>query len=290
VFAAGFFVGTPTAAKYVPLAEADKLPVVGLFTGAQMLYEPLKRYVVPVRASYGDETREQVDGLWNAGSRKIAVIYQSDAFGEAVLSGVKAALAKHNSNPVALGTFARNTLDVDNGIKTVMKAHPDAVILAGPYAPVAKILVSAHGQAWRPIFVTVSFVGTEALINAAGADAEGVAITQVVPPYDRTDLATVRLYRSCLEKYMSNASPSFVSFEAFVDAMVMAEGLKRAGRDLTREKFVDALEGLKDVDMGLGPQMRLHYSATGHHGFTSVYPTVVRNGKPIVFGDWKSMR
>ncbi len=56
VFAAGFFVGTPTAAKYVPMAEADKLPVVGLFTGAQLLYSPLKHWVINVRASYYDET------------------------------------------------------------------------------------------------------------------------------------------------------------------------------------------------------------------------------------------
>src|SRR5258708_28767637 len=61
IFSAGFFVGTPTAAKYVPLAEANKIPVVGLFTGAEMLYTPLKHYVMNVRASYYDETREQVD-------------------------------------------------------------------------------------------------------------------------------------------------------------------------------------------------------------------------------------
>src|SRR5260370_25654667 len=41
VFALGFFVGTPTAKVYVPMAQDEKIPVVGLFTGAQMLYEPL---------------------------------------------------------------------------------------------------------------------------------------------------------------------------------------------------------------------------------------------------------
>ena len=69
--------------------------------------------------------------------RKIAVIYQDDAFGKAVLDRVKLALAKHNSTPVALGTFARNTLDVDEGMKRVMAAHPEAVVVVGPYAPVA---------------------------------------------------------------------------------------------------------------------------------------------------------
>src|SRR5580692_11270377 len=66
VFALGFFVGTPTAVKYLPLAEENKVPLVGLFTGAQTLYVPLRHWVVNVRASYFDETREQIDGMWNA--------------------------------------------------------------------------------------------------------------------------------------------------------------------------------------------------------------------------------
>src|SRR5271156_3661236 len=63
VFAMGFFVGTPTAVKYVPLAESEGVPLVGLFTGAQTLYTPLRKWVINVRSSYFDETREQMDGL-----------------------------------------------------------------------------------------------------------------------------------------------------------------------------------------------------------------------------------
>jgi branched-chain amino acid transport system substrate-binding protein len=88
VFALGFFVGTPTAKVYVPMAQEEKIPVVGLFTGAQMLYEPLKHEIINVRASYYDETREQVDKLWEVNIHKIAVIYQDDPFGKAVLEGV----------------------------------------------------------------------------------------------------------------------------------------------------------------------------------------------------------
>ncbi len=105
VFALGFFVGTPTAKVYVPLAQEDKIPVVGLFTGAQLLYEPLKHEVINVRASYYDETREQVDKLWEQNIRKIGVIYQDDPFGKTVLDGVKLALQKHNAAPVATGSL-----------------------------------------------------------------------------------------------------------------------------------------------------------------------------------------
>ena len=286
VFAGGFFVGTPTAAKYVPLAEADHLPVVGWFTGAQFLYDPLKHEVLNLRASYNDETREQVDNLWKAGAHRIGVIYQDDGFGKAILDGVKLALSKHSAAPVATGSFARNTLEVAQGVEAVRAAKPDAVILASPYAPAAEIVKKSHAEGWHPLFLAVSFIGTEAFVGAAGKDADGVAITQVVPSYDNTQLPAVKLYRDCLSKYMSSTQPSFVSFEAFLNAMVIGEGLKRAGQNPTREKFIDAIEDMNGFDLGLGPSARLEFSPHHHKGLGRVYPTVVRGGKPEAFSDW----
>lgn len=290
VFALGFFVGTPTAAKYIPMAENAKIPVVGLFTGAQILYEPFKHNIINVRASYFDETREQVEHLWNVrGVRKIGVIYQDDAFGKAVLEGVQRAMAKHQAVPAALGTFQRNTLDVAAGIKTVREANPEAVVLVGPYAPVAEILKEAHASGWHPLFLTVSFVGTESLIRVAGPEAEGVVITQVVPSYDRTELPTVKLYRDALDKYMSGTSPNFVSLEGFVDAMVMVQGLRAAGHNLTREKFISAIESLHESDLGLGHDFVLRYGPKSHKGFDSVYATVIKDGRAVVIDNWASL-
>ena len=289
VFALGFFVGTPTAKVYVPMAQDEKIPVVGLFTGAQMLYEPLKHYVINVRASYFDETREQVDKLWDVNIRKIGVIYQDDAFGNTVLEGVKRALEKHNSAPVGLGTFARNTVDIDAGVRDVMAARPQAVVVVGPYSPVAAVVKKAHAAGWRPQFVTVSFVGTEEFIREAGPDAEGTIITQVVPPYDRTEYSTVALYRKNLEKYYPDTPPSFVSLEGFVDAMVLVEGLKRAGKDVTREKFITAVESIHEMNVGMGSKLILDYGPADHKGFDNVYPTVVKHGQPVLLTDWSSL-
>jgi branched-chain amino acid transport system substrate-binding protein len=136
-----------------------------------------------------------------------------------VLDGVKRALQKHNSAPVGLGTFPRNTLDGDAGLKGLISARPQAVLVVGPYAPVATIVKKAHAAGCRPQFLTVSFVGTEEFIEEAGSDAGGTIITQVVPPYDRLDYATVSLYRKLLSKYYPDSAPSFVSLEGFVDAM-----------------------------------------------------------------------
>ena len=290
-FALGFMVGTPTALKYTPLVEENKVPMVGLFTGAQALYTPVRHWVVTVRASYYDETREQVDNLWNVlGMKKIGVIYPEDAFGAAVLDGVKLALKGHNSQPVALGSYPRQTLSVDDAIAKVKSASPEAVVLVGPYAPVAEIVKRAHRQGWKPLFLTVSFVGTDEFIKEAGPDAEGTIITQVVPPYYMTDLPTVALYRRSMQKYFSNVQPSFVGLEGFVDAMVLTEGLKRAGKSPTRPKLIEGIESIHNMDVGLGDKLKLNYSATSHKGFHNVYATVVRGGKPVIFNDWSIVK
>jgi len=287
VFALGFFVGTPTAVKYVPMAESNKIPLVGLFTGAQTLYTPLRHWVVNVRASYFDETREQVDGMWGTlAYKKIGVIYPEDAFGTAVLEGVKAALKAHGAEPVAVGSYQRQTAQVGGAIDTVKAANPDAVVVVGPSNTVAPILKLSHAKGWKPLFLTVSFVGTDELIQEAGPDAEGMVITQVVPPYYMTDFKTVALYRRTLSKYSPSAQPNFVSLEGFVDAMVLVEGLKKAGKDLTREGLIRGIESLHELDLGLGPQLKLNYSSKEHKGFDHVLPTVVRGGRAVPFTDW----
>jgi len=289
VFAMGFFVGTPTAVKYVPMADNAKIPLIGLFTGAQTLYLPLRHWVVNVRASYFDETREQVDGMWKTlGYKRIGVIYPDDAFGAAVLEGVKTALKAHGAEPSAAASYQRQTSLAGTAIDTVRTSNPEAVVIVGPANTVAPIIKQAHSKGWKPLFVTVSFVGTDELISEAGQDAEGAVVTQVVPPYYMTEQKSVALYRRELGKYFPSEQPNFVSLEGFVDAMVMVEGLKRAGKDLTREGLIRAIESIHDHDMGLGPQLKLNYSAKEHKGFDHVIPTVIRGGRAVPFTDWST--
>ena len=287
-FALGFFVGTPTAVKYVPLAEKNQIPIVGLFTGAQTLYTPLRHWVVNVRASYFDETRAQVDGLWkDLHYKKIGIIYPDDPFGSTVLAGVEAALTANGGSLVASASYQRQTNETSGAIDKVKAANPDAVIVVGPSNTVAPIVKQAHGKGWKPLFVTVSFVGTDDLIQQAGDDADGMVITQVVPPYYLTDLKTVALYRRTMLKYEPDSKPNFVSLEGFVDAMVLVEGLKRAGKELTREGLIKGIESIHEWDAGLGPDLKVDYSAKDHKGFEHVIPTVVRGGRAVPFTDWK---
>jgi ABC-type branched-subunit amino acid transport system substrate-binding protein len=290
VLAFGFSVGSPTGAKYTQMALSQKLPFIGLSAGPAFMYDPENRYVFSGRASYADEAREEVDHLWNdLGMRRIGVIYQADAFGASGLSGVKAALAKYQADIAVQGSYPRNTTDVAQAYKQVKDAGPEAVILVALHNPAAEVLKLAKADGWAPYFTTIA--GRDnLLIKAAGDAAEGVIIANPVPPDDQTQLPTVKLHDKVLKKYSPDATSSAVSMQGFVEAMILVEGLKRAGKDLTRESLIEGLEKIKDFDVGLGPEYKMSYGPKDHQAFKTFYFSIIKNGKAQVFKDWKTLK
>lgn len=262
VFCLAGFVGTPTAKAALPIATEAGVPVVGLFTGAMFLRQPPQRLVFNVRASYDDETGLLVERLAaDLGAKRIAVFHQNDSFGQAGLSGTEKALKKRGLALAGKGSFERNTVAVKTGLAAVMAGNPDAVVMVGPYKPVAAFVTEARAAGLQVPLATISFVGTENLIAELGARSDGLVISQVVPsPADPT-LPVVAAYRAALAKVSPDAKPSYVSLEGYITGRVLIAGLVKAGADLSRDGLVAALEGLGGSDLGglaigFGPQQR----------------------------------
>jgi branched-chain amino acid transport system substrate-binding protein len=125
-------------------------------------------------------------------------------------------------------------------------------------------------------FHNVSFVGSKALSDALKDEGYGVAISQVVPFPWSPAVPIVKEYQQIL-KQAGNTDYNFSSLEGFIVGKVMAEGLRRAGRDLTREKLVAALESMNNVDLG---GFNVNFSPANHSGSTYVDLTMIgRQGK-----------
>ena len=289
VLAGTLFQGTPPAVKHVVLAEMHKMPIVGIFSPSEILHKPFKKYVFTVRVSSEDQINGIIDGLWDKPAmHKIAVIFQDDALGVGLLKAVKAVLAKRGADVVAQAFVARGSLDVKDAVEQTKAAKPDAVFLACTYPQAAEVAKLAQAAGWKPVFAGVAG-WSEQYIEKAGDAAEGTLISQLVPSLDRTDLPSVKLYRKLLKEYFPQLKPDVTGFEGFIDAMVVAEALKRAGKDLNRESFMNALESLHDFDVGLGPEFRVSFSADRHKGFSHDYLTIVRGKKSVRFSDWAEL-
>ncbi len=273
VFALAGAVGTPTNLAALPVITEEKIPLVGLFTGAEGLREPFNRQLFHVRASYFDETERIVQHLTTLGIKKIGVFHQNDSYGQAGLTGVQNALKRRKMAPVAVATVERNSIDVAKALDTLLKAEPEAIVQISAYTSCAALIKQSRAKGYGGQFFNVSFVGSKALADELGSAGLGVVISQVVPfPYVPS-MAVVREYQAHMAA-SGQKEFDFSSMEGYLSARVLAEGLRRAGRSLTRDGLVTALETLRDFDIG---GFKVSYSARNHQG--SAYTDLTMIGR-----------
>jgi ABC-type branched-subunit amino acid transport system substrate-binding protein len=289
VFALFNYVGTPTAVKAVPIVEEAQIPLVGLFTGADILRHPLKKYIFNLRPSYYQETEAFINAaVGELGMTKVAIFYQHDDYGFDGLKGAEIALSNYDLRPVVEASYERGTLDVENALKIIKEANPEAVVMVGTYAPVAKFVKLAKNEKFNPLFHSVSFVGSEAFATELGTEGNGVVITEVVPPPVKTSGVCVTGYLDLLGKYYRGSKPTFGGLEGFINTEVLVEGLKKAGPNIDRQKFISALESLDNFSLGSGCVISL--GPNNHQGLNTIYTVYTKNGELVPFTDWKELR
>ena len=276
-------VGTPTAVVGLPYALERKMLFFGAFTGASLLRrDPPDRYVFNYRASYAEETDAVVRYLVKVrGLRpdQIAVFAQQDAYGDSGFAGVAKAmraLGGGDESAILRLNYKRNTVDVDDAVAR-LRAHKipiKAIVMVPTYRAAAKFIEKTRDLYPTMIYTNVSFVGSTALADElmllGPRYANGVIVTQVVPAVD-SYASTVLKYKTALAKYFPGAPPDYVSLEGYVAGSVLLEGLKRVGPQLDTEKLVEALETVRDFDMGLGAL--ISFGPTEHQGSHKVWGT-----------------
>lgn len=277
-------VGTPTAAVAVPYALERKMLFFGPFTGASLLRkDPPDRYVFNYRASYGEETAAIVRYLVEVRHIKpeqIAVFAQDDSYGDAGFQGVARVIRQLKRTPSSIlkVTYTRNTSDVSDAVARILdrKANVAAVVMVATYRPAARFIEKVREQRPNMVFTNVSFVGSQALaeelVQLGPQYAQGVIITQVVPLPTGQSTAAIK-YREALARFAPEEKPDFISLEGYVTGNLLLEGLKGAGRNLTTDGLVDALENIHGLELGLG--VPLSFGLSEHQASHKVWGTVL---------------
>jgi ABC-type branched-subunit amino acid transport system substrate-binding protein len=274
VFALAGSVGTPTGLAALPILTEAKIPLIGMFTGAQALREPFNRQVFHVRASYFDETERIVQHLTTLGAKKISVFYQNDAYGKAGLEGVVRALAKRQLAPVSTATVERNSVDVAQSLAAILKSEPEAIVQISAYKSCAALIKQARAKGYGGQFFNVSFVGSKALADELGDIGQGIVISQVVPfPYAQGS-PVVREYQQSMTE-SGQKDFDFSSLEGYLTARILVEGLRRAGKNLSRDGLINGLESMHDFNLG---GFTVNYSARNHQASNFTELTIIGRG------------
>ena len=271
VFALVGGVGTPTSRSAVPVAAEAGVPYIAPFTGAGFLRD--EPHAVNLRASYAQETEEMVERLTtDLGIERIAVVIQNDSFGRAGLSGVRAAFDKRGMDAVSIGVYPRNTTAIKTALLDIELGRPEAVIIVGAYQPVASLIAWARHLGLDPVFMTLSFVGSNALAEELGPAGAGVYVTQVVPFPSGSSPRIAGAYRRALRAHSADAEPGFVSFEGYLAGRLVIEALERCGADVARDRFIESLRDAGHIDLD---GFRLAFGEQDNQGSDAVFLTVI---------------
>jgi branched-chain amino acid transport system substrate-binding protein len=260
---------TNAAAKILTPAQ---VPLFGTFSGAQSLREPFNRYIFHVRSSYADETDAIFKQLSELKLNRIGVFYQNDGYGKEGKAAAEAAVKKYQLTISALGTVEPNTSDVVGAVAAIARIQPQAVVMYASYKASAEFVRGMRKAQLYPQYMNLSIVGATALAKELGNDARGIGVSQVVPFPWNTGIPVVKEYQRVMREQTGKSDYSFLTLESYLSARILVDGLRRAGRDLTREKLIAALETMHDASFG---GFRVDYSRTNHAASRFVELTVI---------------
>ena len=158
------------------------------------------------------------------------------------------------------------------------KVQPQAIVMISAYKSCAAFIKQMKKAGMSPSFWNVSFVGSKALAKELEGEGRGVQISQVVPfPWDES-IPVVREYTRLL-KADGKSEPNFSSLEGFISAKVIVEGMRRAGKNLTRDGLIKALESMEPYDVG---GFKVYYSPEDHRGSRYVDLTIISKDQKFV--------
>jgi ABC-type branched-subunit amino acid transport system substrate-binding protein len=309
VFALFSYLGTPTTTHILPLLQKFKEQDIYLLfplTGAEpMRTEPFGKHVYNLRASYFQETAGLVDNLVRVGRKRIAVFYQNDAYGRTGWDGVRRALDRKGLALAADAAYHRGVSyehDFTAEVAHITAAEPDAVICVGTYASQAAFIRDLRDAGHDTPVAGVSFSDSDKMLEILALEerrtgrsyTNNLICSQVVPCYEDLSLEGVRFYRELMDNYegsnvVSNQdySPrrfSYVSFEGFLNGIMLGEIIKRMADAPSRDRIPEVMNSIRDFDLGIGELV--NFGPNRHQGLDTVYYTTVVNGRFQPIRDW----
>jgi branched-chain amino acid transport system substrate-binding protein len=268
VFALIGYVATANLLAAMPVAEAAKVPMFAPLVGTPSIRVKHNRYLFHVRASYKTELARIVKQLAVVGNDKIAVVYQDSVFGKSNLETLQEIIKTEKmeivkSLPMAI--TASSAVEIANQLKQVA---PKAVIMIMAGA-MSEVLIRDFraSNLGSPLYtISVGIADSKASAERLKGAINGVITASIVPSPSLERYGIVKEYRAALGA-SAGAGDNYTVLEGYIAAKVFVEGLRRAGRALTREKFITAMESVGDLDVG---DFRVKYDAGNHNGSSFV--------------------
>ena len=271
--------GTPMVEAMLPKVIESGIPFFAPFTGALSVRPKNVRNVFNIRASYAQEAEQLVQHLATVGVKRIAIVYQNNAFGKEVFNATQQAMAQYKLEPAAVATVENNSSDAAQAAAKIAAAAPETVLVGLAGKPTIDFAHAMRLERKGMQMYALSIMGAAATVKAMGQDAVGMTVSQIVPLPSNLAAPVVRDFHQAWKAAKITADPSHLALEGYINARVFAEAVRRAGKNLTRSSFIDSAWSIKQFDLG-GYTVNFNESAPNASNFVEL-TMVARDGRFI---------
>ena len=285
VFALVNFSG-PAIGDIVAHARAARVPV--LFPHTALVSSEGERYLFTSFPRFEGESEVMFRYLAeDRGLRRLAIAHDPNAYGAGFRDRLKAHATRFGytfAGAVPIATRKPGDLSAE-ALTTLTAANPDAIVMA-LYPEQAQALMAARARAgWRGRMVSTGPLTDEASLAVPGGSADGTLGFCHYPDPERSDVPGVARYRAALSRLRPGRAVDRYTLYGYTFGRLVVEGAMRAGRELTRERFIDAMEGLRDWDAG-GVMPNVSFSSSNHHAQRAGFICEMREGRLVAVSDW----
>lgn len=286
IFACASTSGTPITSALSPTISREKLPSMAPIPSYGIFGLKSPKYIFSYGAYYAEQVVFNIEHILftlRAKNPRIAFFYQDDEFGKDGYRGFKAAVEKYNLNVVATEKYTRGAIDISSQVLNMKRANPDFLIITAIPSHSIMLLKEAKRQGLRVPIFSCANARLEVVIKVTGDASENYYCAEYIALPNETHIpGMAKLIEIRNKRNPKSKVPPKYHILSYVNALILGEGLKRAGKDLNREKLRDALESIKDFDTkGLtGP---ISFSPRDHCPLTAM--RVVRGNPKTGFYD-----
>lgn len=249
--------------------ETNKVPMAVLDAVSDDIARGAK-YIFHPGLHSGLESVAQVDFAKAQGAKKIAVVWQNDAWGKGRLDALQDKLRKEGITPVAVEEMTVDQNDATAVVLRIQKTGADTVIQELYPKPTAVFIRDATKFGYKPLYISqtgaADLVDLQKQVGIPGALDKFFAISQVKVSIDDRDMEP---WRQALQKHFPGDRLSIYTMFGIASAKVVVAALEKAGKDLTREKLVATMNELCGVETGVYPAP-VCFRPDDHHGLEQV--------------------
>ncbi|OGP92826.1 MAG: ABC transporter substrate-binding protein [Deltaproteobacteria bacterium RBG_16_48_10] len=278
VFAVVGGVGVATGMTARDYLMENKVPWCGPVTGVYEWISPIQKYLFAIYPLYDDEAFNLTGYLYEKlGFKKIAMFYQNDDYGKQGVMGVERYLLKHKIKLVEKVSAEVTDRDLSTHALKLKNSGADAVIMWTMPTHGALILAETAKIGFKPQWATSNTLSDSALMIQITKGLWAGMINSFWSELPDSSHPLMVKYREWHKKLAPQERWGVFYYGGIIFAEPFFEGVRRAGRNLTPETWISAMETLKNWQ-GIGPP--ISYSKPAH-------PMDRQGGKHVFYGKVK---